>query len=261
MIFSPYIWVGRKNSVCTYLSRRGSVQKRCSSVVALDLQICALLMCDMTHSHEVAWRTPTCGMPHAYEWYDTYSLTFIDTHSYVSRDSFIHATWLIHTCDMTHSREVTWRTPMPHAYSWYATHSLTLIHWHSFIRVTWLIQTCDETLLFLRCHPYPPDLRPIVGWHDSFIQSGITQRYVWYASCIRVVQHSFVDIHWHSCIRVTWLIHTCDVTPLFLCCHPYPRDLCLIVVWQYSFVQVTWRTHTCGMTHSYEWHDAFMRVV
>jgi len=48
-------------------------------------------------------------------------------------DSFIHVTWLIHTCDLTHS------------YMWL----------DSFIHVTWLIHTCDFT------HSYM--------WLDSFI--------------------------------------------------------------------------------------------
>jgi len=52
---------------------------------------------------------------------------------------------------------------------------------------------------------------------------------------------------WHdSFIRVTWLIHMCDVT------HSY--------VWHDSFIRVTWPIHMCDMTHSYVWHDSCIRV-
>jgi len=55
----------------------------------------------------VTWLIHTCDMTHSYMWHD----------------SFIHVTWLFHTCDMTHS------------YMWH----------DSFIHVTWLIHTCDMT--------------------------------------------------------------------------------------------------------------------
>jgi len=46
---------------------------------------------------------------------------------------------------------------------------------------------------------------------------------------------------------VTWLIHMCDVT------HSY--------MWHDSFVRVTWRIRTCDMTTSYVWHDVFICVI
>jgi len=56
--------------------------------------------------------------------------------------------------------------------------------------------------------------------------------------------HSYV---WHDpFIRVTWLIHMCDMT------HSY--------VWHDSFICVTRPIHTCDMTHSYVWLDPFIRV-
>ena len=52
---------------------------------------------------------------------------------------------------------------------------------------------------------------------------------------------------WHdSFTRVTWLIHTCDMT------HSQGGHD--------SFTRVTWRIHTCDMTHSHVWHDSFTRV-
>ena len=90
----------------------------------------------------------------------------------VSHDSFIRVTWLIHTCDMTHSCR--WLkhwciTHFARVGCTYAPHSYA---WHdSFIRVTWLIHTCGMTYSYV--------------WHDLFI-------------C------------------VTWLIHTCDMTPSYV---------------------------------------------
>jgi len=58
------------------------------------------------------------------------------------------------------------------------------------------------------------------------------------------ITHSHV---WHhSFICVTWLIHMCDMT------HSY--------VWHVPFICVTWLMHACDMTHSYVWHDSFMCV-
>jgi len=68
-------------------------------------------------------------------------------------------------------------------------------------------------------------------------------------------------------LRVTWLVHTCDMTRSY--------------VWHDSFISVTWLFHRCDMTHSvialaiwnaygadftcdmtrsYVWHDSFIRV-
>jgi len=54
------------------------------------------------------------------------------THSYVQRNSFVCATWLICMCDMTHS---------------YVRH-------YSFVCVTWLIHTCDMIHSYVRHHSF-----------------------------------------------------------------------------------------------------------
>jgi len=122
--------------------------------------------------------------------------------------------WLVHmsrdrcTCEMTHSH-VTWLIHAWHDFirTWHVCRSFV---WHaSFIRVTWLIHTCDMPNLSLR--------------HT-------TDSYIWHGPFI----------------FVTWLMHTCDMT------HSY--------VWHDSFIFVTWLIHTCDMTHSYLWHGSFIRV-
>ena len=61
--------------------------------------------------------------------------------------------------------------------------------------------------------------------------------------------HSHSDITWHysrwlgaSFKCVTWVIHMCDMT------HSY--------VWHDSFIRVTWRIQVCDTTRSYEWLDS-----
>jgi len=38
------------------------------------------------------------------------------------------------------------------------------------------------------------------------------------------------------------------------------NDMTHSYVWHDSFVRVTWLIRTCDMTHSYVWHDSFIRV-
>ena len=135
----------------------------------------------------------------------------------------------------------------------YVTPCVTwIIHvWHdSFICVTWLIDMCGMTVLYV--------------WHDeSFIcvtwlislvirMRDMTHLYVWHDSFIYATRliHMFCMTRsyvWHdSFICVTWLIHTCDMT------HPY--------VWHDPFICATWLIHTCDMPHSYVWHASFICV-
>jgi len=123
------------------------------------------------------------------------------------------------------------------------THSCAslLVHmWHdAFIkpchapRVTWLIHIYDVT------HSYV--------WRDSFIC--VTHHdHVWHVSFIYV---TWLVLVWHdSFIYVTWLILP-YVTRLV--CHA-PRTN---VTW---LIYIPWSIHICDMTHSYEWHDSFIRV-
>ena len=131
----------------------------------------------------------------------------------------------------------------------------------SFICVIWLIQICnithsDARHYFMRDMSFTPlctcwrrecncdlvdicDIPPSFMWHDSPIC-------VICVMCVMCVMcyYSYV---WHdSFIRVTWLIHTCDMN------HSN--------VWHDSFICVTWLIHICDMTHSYVWHDSFICV-
>jgi len=70
---------------------------------------------------------------------------------------------------------------------------------------------------------------------------------------------------------VTWLIHMCDMTHLYVWHDSFTCEIWLIhvcdmthsYVWYDSFTHhashsnLTWLIHMCDMTHSYTWHDTF----
>jgi len=106
----------------------------------------------------------------------------------VWHDSFICVTWLIHTCDMTHS------------YVWH----------DSSICVTWLIHMCDVT--------------PSQVWHDSFVcvawcghdcLCDMTHSHVW---CDLFTCVTF--------IFVTWLLHMRDITHSYVWRDLFRRVTC-----------------------------------
>jgi len=176
-----------------------------------------------------------------------------------SRDWFICVTWLVHMCDMTHSRA----TRLIHLCD--MTHRLDLLFiwlvrmcdmtpsyvWHdSFTCVTWLLRMCDMT------HSHV--------WHDSF------KSLIWFLQ-VYDMTHSYV---WHdSFICVTWLIHMPDTTFSYgvatismllkitsLFCRISSLLQGSFAKETYNFkeptsrshpIRVTWLLHVCDMTPSY----------
>ena len=158
-------------------------------------------------------------------------------------DSFICVTWLIHTCDMTHS------------YVWH----------DSFICVTWLIHTCDMT------HSYV--------WHDSFIcvtwlihMCGRTHSYVWHDWFICVaglihmcdMTHSYVR---HDSSILFWAIIAPPTAPdpVVRCWGKKKDNLgepCdnsvtgLIRCRVHSYLWNDWLLHIYGMVCWYVWHES-----
>jgi len=140
-------------------------------------------------------------------------------------DSCMCVTWLMRICDMTHaymqrdSGEVGWRREEVRE------------------GMTWLIHMCDTT------HAYMWRDSGEVGWRCEEV-----------GECWKLIFGKFLFEHrpcvlhmsHDSFICVTWLIHTCDMTHLY--------------VWHDSFIRVTWLIHMCDMTHSYVWHDSFICV-
>jgi len=113
------------------------------------------------------------------------------THSYVWHDSFIRVTWLIRTCDTTHSSPKV-----------AASEGLWLIHMCVMAHgcVTKLIQTCDVTWL-------------VDIWATKV--GGKLRFYDWFQFVTRLIDmcdmtHACV---WHdSWVRETWLVEMCDMT-------------------------------------------------
>jgi len=160
------------------------------------------------------------------------------------------------------------------------THSYVYHVWHdSFIRVPWLVHTCDMTHWDV-CHDVwcvSLVLRICDRWHmHSHVSLDPFTSLTWllHVSCMT---HSYL---WHdSFLSVTWLIPVCDMTHSDVCLTssightavwPFMCVTCFIHVcgiphWYLSHTSSTyvpWLIHMCGMTHSYApwlmdmWHDS-----
>jgi len=130
----------------------------------------------------------------------------------------------------------------------------------------WLMRMCNMTNSYV--------------WHYSFISA---TRLIPETTYLLTMAHCYDDTTnaYDSCVCVTWLIHMCDIT------HSYVRhDSFIYVTWHMrdfgmtrscvrhysctcatwivymceSCVYATWLIHVCDMTHSYVWHDSFIRV-
>ena len=153
----------------------------------------------------------------------------------------LHTIWLFYTCDATPS------------YVWH----------DSFICVTWLVRMCDVT--------------PSHVWHVSFISATEYQQDVSHGCCMpfSYVCH-VLFIPYDSFIFVTWLLHTCNMTPSYVwhgslyvwhdwfisaaecrrdvshgCCMPFAYVWHVFFISNDSFICVTWLLHMCNMTPSY----------
>ena len=195
--------------------------------------------CDMTHSY--VWQAScvwVCDMNHVCGcviWIITYcrpkheNLKPKSCHEcvpvylkmYMRHESFIHMTWLICVCDMTHSHVCRdsiaclnmWR------HTWNTTHS----------RVWWPVHTSD-----------------------------MNQSYVWHVPFVRVTWLIHIYDMTHS-ICVTWLIHVCDINPcdmtLIVIRDLFPRFLFL---WLCEFIcnmSQSYVCHDCAPNKTCVWHD------
>jgi len=186
-------------------------------------------------------------------------------------DSFVHVTWLIHTWHDSFVC-VIWLINTRHdsfvRVAW-------LIHtWHdsfvwcgmtvhtrhdSFVCVTWLFRMCD--MIFTN------------AWHDSFVRviwlihsCGMTHSYVWYESFIIVAWLIFQDRH-YSADQILKNHAVCVCVSVYVCVSVWTREresarervLCRLTNGHDSFICVRWLVHMCDKTHSYVWHDSFVR--
>jgi len=110
----------------------------------------------MSHTRMRTWLIRMCDIPYSdlHAWHDSFRCENLMPHSL----RYYCKTYPIYTCDMTHSHLYVWHDSsrcehsMPHSFSWELILLYTMTHsymWHdsfSFVRVTWLIYTCDMTI-------------------------------------------------------------------------------------------------------------------
>jgi len=100
-------------------------------------------------------------------------------------DLFIHVTWPIHICDMTHSYMIQSHTSRHNANEQVKSQATSV--WHdSFILVTWLIHTCHKTRQVTR-QISSKAVSKVYVWHDSLL------RVTWLIP-MRDITHSYVTI-------------------------------------------------------------------
>jgi len=223
-------------------------------------------MCDMTHLY--VWDDA-----YSYVWHDsfiwaTWLLHMCDmTPSYGRHDSFICVTWLVHLCAMTHSYvchdSFMWfdelifhhsfmcsyerrihMCAMTHSYVCHDSFMCSYHHmkettstWRSHGMSTW---RSHGTHMKESWHTYDarePSVRShgthMCSYHDSFMCSSNHQDST--SSYEHMKEWWNMSSSNHSTfIRVTWLIHMCDMTHSYVC-----HD---------SFICVTWLIHMCDKT-------------
>jgi len=174
-------------------------------------------MCDMTHSYlchgsfiRVIWLNQFMRHDSFDVWDTTHSYVCHNSsmrvpwlNLYVWHDCFIRTTWLIYTCDMNHSICLIWLIHIsrndPFICLTWLTYICDMTHshihynasvWHDsfthtlqFMRVIWLIHTCNNSYVWL-VKARGCDMTHSQVWHDSFIHVTWLIEYVWHDSHI-----------------------------------------------------------------------------
>jgi len=190
-------------------------------------------MCDVTYPQNSNWtHSHNSWEPWGYD-HDPFIHKRDLTHSYVQRDSFISATWRIHTCNVTHNRNpeshacthTAFTVPRTHSHVWH----------HAFICGTRTVYTRDLT----HCDSLPKSWQPChiygVPTQSHFVSHvtcmcmihicrpsyelshGVrTRRSVCVCMCV------YVDVCARVCARI--YVHVCDCMCLCVCVYVCMRS-------------------------------------
>jgi len=132
-----------------------------------------------------------------------------------ARDSFVHITWLVCTCDMTHmyvchnSFTVSITSPAPD-FLVRVTWSHSYVCHDSYVRVTRLIRRVYH-LLLVPCNITHIFLRHSYVWHGSYVRA----TWLIFTCVISLpprLHLTFLYVKRDSLVRVTWIICSCDLT-------------------------------------------------
>jgi len=239
-----------------------------------------------------------CGVTYSYVWHGFSSACMaaqpVWYKMYVWYNLFICVPHPIHTCDMTHTRAKYGVPRWSRGDGWVMSHMTTA----SESCHTFFVHTCDMTHSkshMIRSYVWhdsvtQDSLAPVTHtWSEWVMPRHVTLAFV---SCIHVtwLTHSGLTRSCHTYLeRVTWLTHM-GLTHMGLTrsCHTYLERVsrvtsCHIMshsrlsrayVWHQAhcdalicvtrlihMCEMKWLIHMCDMTHSYVWHDLYIRVM
>jgi len=201
--------------------------------------------CDITHSclwHDLRWRENlntallVCfHKSNSFLHLAWFIRTCDVTHPYAGHNSFIRVTWLIHTCDMTRS----------------------FTRQDSFTCVTWLIYSRHTTTHACMRHvTRRVDKSCLLCMYTHVIQYVL--QWLLHIQLLSAPRHQCVlhDNAWASrvCTRVRIIF---SKRPKF---NYRKRTKEGSVARHDSVIRVTWLMHTCDMTHLFVWHASFICV-
>jgi len=186
-------------------------------------------MCDVIHSNIYTWARHKCGvLSYVYEW-------------------TLLGTWARHTC-------VTWFIQM-----------CGVLHSNIYIREHVTNVTCSYIYMSQYClwrghvtNVWRESFKYIYVSTSQMCSVLHSNMYTWAHHKCGVLSYIYISEHCLGCGDVTSVWHD-----LFKCVtwSIQIRDVALLYVWRDSCIFVTMLVHTCDVTHSYVWRDFILCVM